>query len=422
MPAPLASRIALLGLGAGFFLLPFGAAYEAGLLLCWLAVLLAGRPSLIWPGFIWPKHALKLIAIAFGGYILAAALALPDAVAPARSASNTLGLFRLPGFALAALLLSEQQRRTLLRWLALVTAFWLADALCQALFGYGLRGVSSSDRLSGIFGDNLKLGPVLAVSAALLLAALQQRPRWQLLALSLLVVCILLAGTRSGWVMLAVVLLFWGESVRRRSAWPLWRVAAITLTVLPVLATALYLQWPSFAGRVDRTSLLLSADRAQVDAALAYRLPIWETSVQMLRAHPINGVGTRGFRYAYADHAQPSDRWLASGGALHPHQLLFEILCETGIIGLLCWLVAGLALLRSYQRAAPPARARAWPYAVALIAMVFPINTHLAFYSSFWGLLFALMLGLYIASLLASDAPEVAQNLAAEPTVRALNQ
>lgn len=39
----------------------------------------------------------------------------------------------------------------------------------------------------------------------------------------------------------------------------------------------------------------------------------------------------------------------------------------------------------------------------ALLITVFPFNTHLAFYSSFWGGLTMLLIGLYAGALLAND-------------------
>jgi F0F1-type ATP synthase assembly protein I len=41
----------------------------------------------------------------------------------------------------------------------------------------------------------------------------------------------------------------------------------------------------------------------------------------------------------------------------------------------------------------------AQPYAAALIALQFPFNTHLAWFSSFWGLIVWLLMGLYLAAL-----------------------
>ena len=126
----------------------------------------------------------------------------------------------------------------------------------------------------------------------------------------------------------------------------------------------------------------------------------------MIAAHPINGVGVRGFRYAY-----PSTRrrtiisWFPTKpagvgeGACHAHQLVLEVLTETGVLGLLLWLAALAGRCASGAGSGAVARAQAFPVTVALGVMLFPLNTHLAFYSAWWGLLFAWLLGLWCAAL-----------------------
>ena len=60
------------------------------------------------------------------------------------------------------------------------------------------------------------------------------------------------------------------------------------------------------------------------------------------------------------------------------------------------------ALLDGFEasgRIGAVARERAFPVTLALGVMLFPLNTHLAFYSAWWGLLFAWLLGLWCASL-----------------------
>jgi hypothetical protein len=54
-------------------------------------------------------------------------------------------------------------------------------------------------------------------------------------------------------------------------------------------------------------------------------------------------------------------------------------------------------------RADARARSRALAPGLALVAMCFPLNTHLAFYSAWWGLLFWWLLALYCAALCARD-------------------
>ena len=60
--------------------------------------------------------------------------------------------------------------------------------------------------------------------------------------------------------------------------------------------------------------------------------------------------------------------------------------------------------IRAWWRANAAARARALAPALALAAMCFPLDTHLAFYSAWWGLLFWWLLALYCAALGAEDA------------------
>ena len=71
--------------------------------------------------------------------------------------------------------------------------------------------------------------------------------------------------------------------------------------------------------------------------------------------------------------------------------------------GLLLWL-AGVALAwRAWRFADEAARERARPAMLALAVTVFPFNTHLAFYSTFWGGLTLLLAALYAGSLLARE-------------------
>jgi O-antigen ligase len=126
----------------------------------------------------------------------------------------------------------------------------------------------------------------------------------------------------------------------------------------------------------------------------------------MIAAHPIVGVGVRGFRYAYPEFARPGDAFVdpATGdGAAHAHQIVLEVLSETGVIGLILWVAGAIGAIAAWRRASSRARERAFAPGLALLAMCFPLNTHLAFYSAWWGLLFWWLLALYCAALGAGD-------------------
>ncbi len=400
---------AALCLWSVLFLLPFGRMAEVPILIGALYAL-AGwvrAPSRIAE----PRYRLALLA--FAAYWLPEFASAIDSLAPDKSWLEVATDLRYLPFALFCVeaLATTTARRTLWWWSGWLVLFWVFDALVQSIFGVGLGGALNTDRVSGIFGDdNLKLGPVLAVLSPLpVLVALDRYGRriaalvWLLAALA-----VLLAGARGGWISFAVVTLVL-----------LWRIAqtprrfALALLVAGVAASAAggvaYVTSERFAVRVDRTLLAFDGSRAALENALAYRVSIWDTAVDMSLAHPVNGVGVRAFRVDYIAHARADDQWLAMNpgqGAFHAHQWLLEVASETGAIGLACWLAFLALVVRHARRLPRHERHAAAPYGIALLAMLFPINTHFAFYSSFWSNLYFWLLLVWIAHTAPPREPE----------------
>jgi hypothetical protein len=58
---------------------------------------------------------------------------------------------------------------------------------------------------------------------------------------------------------------------------------------------------------------------------------------------------------------------------------------------------------RAWRWALPASRQRATVPMQALVVTVFPLNTHLAFYATFWGGVFLLLLALFAGTLFAQD-------------------
>ncbi len=351
--------------------------------------------------------AVVLLLALFACYAVPAWLSAIGAVEARRSATSALADLRFLPFALAAVLVLRE--RTALYWrvlgaTGLVAGLWALDALVQGLTGFGLAGTLEGDRVSGVFGDdNLKLGPVLAVLSPIALEEARRRHGRMTFALVwlLLAVAILLAGARAGWIMYALVTLVMLRRVAVRPAhFVAWVVASVVAAT--AVGVAAYRISPLFEERVERTLALGGGTRAALDHALAGRLPIWETATRMALAHPVNGVGVRGFRHAYPVFAAPDDPWVhpdGRQGALHPHHLGLEVAAETGAIGLIGWLLGFGIAIRAWWRASSGARDRAFAPALALLAMTFPLNTHFAFYSSFWGLLFWWLVAMWCAGL-----------------------
>lgn len=369
--------------------------------------------------------AWALTSILFLGYWLPQALSAFDAIDPATAWRKTAaGLRYLPFMWLVAIAVATPQRRGLtLGGIAVIAAIWTLDALAQAAFGtsplfwsmdqlkwavsgHGLcsaQEVAAADRLSGVLGPcNLKFGQVLAsLSPFLLFAAARRGGLWGWgMATAAVGVVLVLAGSRAAWLTYALVVVY--------SGWRLLgaRTLMVCLAVGLVAAVAVGFGSSQVRERVARTAMAWEGDGDGINQALSGRAQIWEAAGCMISEHPINGVGARGFRDAYpaCNPAPQAQEVWGDGPALHAHQIVLEILAETGVLGLLLWLAAVAQAWRAWRFAPLAARERARPAMLALAVTVFPLNTHLAFYSTFWGGLTLLLAALYAGSLLAKDA------------------
>lgn len=392
-------------------LLPFGRSAELGTLLCLIGLLLQCRRGMApWRD----GRGAVLLLVLLAAYVGAALLSAFDAVAPAKSWSTVAGLLRYVPLGLYACLVIRRVDRlhALYVGVAVVLALWVLAAWLQMLTGWSPRGAATGEYLTGLFGDDLKFGPALAVLSPFALWAAQLRWGWRglLAAFLLLLGPVLLAGSRSAWLCYALVALAFAgrEAGTKRRFLGLCAAGAVLLVLAAGMAWKLS---PRFDARMQRTLDVFHGGEHGLNAALTGRLDIWHTSLRMIEAHPFNGVGVRGFRYAYPHYAPADDHFVVAEscgvgqGACHPHQLVLEILAGTGVAGLLLWLAALAWAWRAWRRVGPLARSHAFPATLALGVMLFPLNSHLAFYSAWWGLLFAWLLALWCAALFVAGIP-----------------
>lgn len=413
IPLKAALRSPLLPFWLVVALLPFGRSAELGTFLCLLGVIMLFSRD---PAALRQHPGARLLLWLLAAYVLAAAFSAVDAIRPGKSWSTVAALLRYVPLGLYACfaIRRESKLQALYVAVALVLALWCADAWLQAFTGWSLGGHAEAERISGIFGaHNLKLGPTLAVLSPFALWA--ARRRWGLpgllLACVLVLGPVLLAGSRAAWLCYGLVLIgfAWREA---RSGWRFFGFFVVAALLVMLAGGVAWKTSARFQDRMQRTLLAFQGSDQSIDTALSGRLDIWHDSVKMIAAHPINGVGVRGFRYAYPQYAPANDHFVVSAeacgvgqGACHPHQVVLEILTGTGFLGLLLWLAATGLAWRAWRRVGAAARERAFPVTLALGVMLFPLNTHLAFYSAWWGLLFAWLLGLWCASLFVAGTP-----------------
>ncbi len=366
--------------------------------------------------------AWALTSVLFFAYWLPELVSALDAVDRGRALGEAAKDLRYLPFLwlVASAVANDAGRRTTFGGLAIIVSVWTLDALLQAVTGtsplfFGIdsikraisdRGMCSVvetaavDRLSGVLGPcNLKLGQVIASLSPFALYAAGRRfgvVGWMVAAVVIGTV-VMLGGSRASWITFALVLVLSGW---RLLGWKrllgVFAFGAIAVAVLGVSS-------PQVRQRIERTTQALSASADGVDTALSGRARIWGAAACMAREHPFNGVGARNFRHAFpaCDPTPGQTAAWGAGPALHAHQIGLEVLSETGVFGLLLWL-AGVALgWRAWRFADADARERARPAMLALVVTLFPFNTHLAFYSTFWGGLTLLLAALYAGSLLA---------------------
>ncbi|HET9048803.1 MAG TPA: O-antigen ligase family protein [Chiayiivirga sp.] len=380
-------------------LLPFGVAPELPVLIgavIGVAEIARGRID-------WTIPAVRIALVIGLGYWLAEFISAWDSVVPAKSWSEAALDLRLIAFLVwvAASRWNRREVHSLTLGIGLITALWCLDAAIQAVAGVSLGGPLQGDRLSGIFGDdNLKLGGVLAVLSPIALCGAQRLAgtRALIAAWGVLLALVLLAGARAAWLgfLLGTALVCWRLYGGRRASQAL---AALALASLAMAAIA-YSASARFAERIDRSVQAFSADREGLDHALSGRLDIWDAAWRMSADHPVNGVGVRGFREAYPAYANADDPFVVEGiGAFHAHQIVLEVLSETGLIGLVIWLGMVVVVVRHYRRLPGRARVAATGTGIAMLVAVFPINTHYAVYSAFWGLFLFWLVAVWLAAL-----------------------
>ena len=210
---------------------------------------------------------------------------------------------------------------------------------------------------------------------------------------------IALSGSRASWGSLAIAiagyllyLILWAErpsagSTRRQ----LKDVGTVTAAIVLMASLATFgwrrvaeRAWATVQPRIESLSGLWSGDRKKIELAVTYRLSIWETGLNMWSAHWLNGVGPRGFQRAYQEFNPETDYYLLHdgryGAAKTPHIQLLEIATESGVIGLLGYLILATVFLRSLGRLECASFRSTFPFALVLIVVLFPFSGHMAFY------------------------------------------
>jgi len=312
----------------------------------------------------------------------------------------------MAAMSIAVLLHSATLRWQVLRWSAYLLIFWAVDGYIQLAAGVDIFGISMhEDRLNALFGNKYQFyGPTLAMLSPLLLEFARRRwPAWAWGASFALVLgAVMISGMRAGWLAMGMVVAAYFLLMFRRENQELRR-ATIALPVLALGVMAIsYLVSPTVQERVSRTLTIAQGAESSVDYALSWRLPIFKASINMLKDNPVNGVGVRAFPVAYPDYAPTDDYHVVKHsdgtGATHAHNIVLEVMADTGGIGIAGLIIGFVLAWRAWRRMLPANQQEAFPYMLALVLILFPLNSHFAIYGTYTSSLIWMLMGLAAAA------------------------
>jgi O-antigen ligase len=315
--------------------------------------------------------------------------------------------FLAAALAISLLLNTPSARERVLHWTAWLLLFWAADGFVQLFFGSDMFGIAMHpDRLNALFVKKYQFfGPTLAMLSPLLLehARRQWRPWAWAASFALVLGAVMIAGMRAGWLTMALVLGTYMALMLKRENRELRRTV-LTIPVLAVIVLAVsYFTSPLFQERLDVSRAFTTGTEMAVDTSSMERIPIFTTALKMYREHPVNGVGVRAFPKAYLVYAEPGDVHVkksgGKSGATHAHNVLLEVMSDTGTIGLLGVLAALWFLWKHHAGTSPGERRDAFPFALAVFLILFPLNSHFAIYGTYTSSLIWFLVGLWSASL-----------------------
>ena len=211
---------------------------------------------------------------------------------------------------------------------ALVLAGVVVAAIGLVEYAFNLDFITAEEgtrRLRSVYGSpnnvGLFLGRVFPISLACLLLGKGRRRAWYGLALLPIIAAIVLSQSRGALLLgipasiLAIGLLAGGR----------WVWAALGALIAGALAAIPFLNSP-------RVQALLSGEGTQV-----FRVALWRSTLNMIREHPILGVGPDNFLYAYRGRYMLPEAW-QEPGLSHPHNVVLDFSARLGLLGLAAFL------------------------------------------------------------------------------------
>ncbi len=220
---------------------------------------------------------------------------------------------------------------------ALVLAGVVVAAIGLVEYAFNLDFITAEEgtrRLRSVYGSpnnvGLFLGRVFPIALAFVLLGKGKRRVWYGLSLLPIAAAIVLSQSRGAIFLgapaaiLAIGLLAGGR----------WVWAAIGALVTGALAAIPFLDSP-------RMQALLNGEGSQV-----FRVALWRSTLNMIRDHPVLGVGPDNFLYAYRGRYLLPEAW-AESSLSHPHNVALDFAARLGLLGLAAFIWIQVAFWRA---------------------------------------------------------------------------
>ena len=310
--------------------------------------------------------------------------------------------FRFFAYALAAwgvlsVVIEDGDAKRIMSWLGILLVAWAVDGFVQILTGVSLLGdplIELGEEGAIVTGSlQLGYGATLAILSPFFLEALRRAGGMGVGILSIPVyAAIVMSGHQSSALLALIGLAGWAVlALRHKEVGAKRQVTGFVISAVIGLLLGIYLS--IVTGQVG--TLAEAPARYQ---SFLYQSQLWELSWQAFSENWLTGVGMRGFgTFAIQESAGLipglSETW-------HPHLILFEVMAETGIVGLIGY---GLLLWRLWLYIQDDRMHVAVAGLTALLA-VFPLGTAVGLYSYIGGNLIFLTFTLLVA--LDRDCPK----------------
>ena len=146
---------------------------------------------------------------------------------------------------------------------------------------------------------------------------------------------LLLTGTKLAALALAVAMLIMFTLIfirRLLDKRRLVRLIIIAVILVPCIVV--------FSAPLEERVREAEAGGAQVHST-KFRLYVWRSTLEMIRDHPLVGLGPGTFEFAYP-------RYAIAGPTKHAHQLYLQVGAEVGLPALVMFIIALLAIVKGY--------------------------------------------------------------------------